>query len=132
MSAASTPAPSGRPSTPRVTFFVPNLILMVAFGWLVGYQVVLLEDTLDQTTKAVDKLDAQVKTAKHHKAMFYGLARDLLAISDSDPNAEAIAKEYKLHEMKANNSAPFTVQMDDDIVAAAATNAPAANPPAPK
>ena len=103
MSSASTPAPRVKdPSAPRShTLFWPIFVLLVGVGWLAVYQLMTLEEQLDNVTRAVDKMDSKVKLAQHEKNLFYALARDVMVMAPQDPNAEKIVVEFKLRELKA-------------------------------
>ena len=107
MSAASTPAPRANPPPPRHTLFWPMFIFLIGFGTLTIYQVMTLEDRLDEVTRAVDKIDTQVKVAEHNRNLFYALGRDVLALAPKDPNAEAVVVSFKLRELRAANPTRF-------------------------
>jgi TolA-binding protein len=77
------------------------LVLLFGLGTLTLYQVMVLEDQLDEVTRAVDKMDGKVKLAQHEKAMFYALARDVLRMAPKDPNAEQIVIAFKLRQLQA-------------------------------
>jgi hypothetical protein len=103
MSSASIPVPRTPPpgSTPRRTFFWPMFVLIAALGTQAFYQVMALEDQLDEVTRAVDKLDPKVKAAQHDKTLFFALARDVLNLAPKDPNAEQIVVDFKIRQLKA-------------------------------
>lgn len=131
MSAASTPAPrskspsEARPFGSRHTLFLPMLILLFGSGTLALYQVMTMEDRLDQLTQTVDKLDANVKRAQHDKTIFLELARDVLHLAPNDPNAEKIAVYFKLRELQTTRPELFSLNMSS---APSATNAASAQP----
>jgi len=83
------------------------LILLFGVGSLALFQVESLEDRLDEVTRAVDKIDSQVKAAKHDEALFYALGRDVLNLSPKDPNAEQVVVDFHLRELKARKPALF-------------------------
>jgi hypothetical protein len=103
MSSASIPAPRTPPpgTTSRRTFFLPILVLLVGMGLHALYQVSAQEDQLDEITRAIDKIDANVKAAQHDKALFYALARDVMNLAPKDPNAEQIVVDFKIQKLKA-------------------------------
>lgn len=82
-------------------------ILLVGVGSLALYQVQAGEDRLSEVTSAVDKIDGKVKAAKHDEALFYALGRDVLNLAPKDPNAEQIAVDFHLRELKALKPALF-------------------------
>jgi len=90
-----------RPSGPRHTLFLPMLILLFGSGTLALYQVMYMEDQLDQLTQAVDKMDGKVKRAQYEKAKFYGMVRDVLSLAPKDPNADKVVVYFKLRELQA-------------------------------
>ncbi len=103
MSAASTPVPRsltspGR-SGPRHTLFLPVLIFLIGAGALALYQVMAMEDELDQMTQALDKMDGRIKHAQHEKAVFYKIASDVLRLAPTDPNAAKVAVYFKLRQL---------------------------------
>ncbi len=100
MSSASTSASRFNPP-PRYTLFLPMLILLFGSGTLALYQVMSMEDRLDEVTQAVDKLDAKVKRAQDEKAKFYSLVKGVLQLAAKDPNAEQVAVYFKLRELQA-------------------------------
>ena len=77
------------------------LILLFGSGTLALYQVMTLEDRLDEVTRAIDQMDGKVKWAQREKAKFYALARDMLRLAPKDPNAEQIVVYFKLKELQA-------------------------------
>jgi hypothetical protein len=127
MSAASTPAPrslsssgSNRSSGPRPSLFWPMIIFLIGAGSLAAYQVMSLEDQLDQVTRATDQMDAKVKHAQYEEAKFFALAREILRLAPKDPNAEKVVVEFRLRQLQAAKPALMDL------------NAPDAAPVAPK
>ena len=117
MSAASTPVPrskstsESRTSGPRGhTLFWPMLIFLVGAGSLALYQVMAMEDQLDEITQSIDKMDGKVKRAQYEKAKFYAIARDVLSLAPKDPNAEQVAVDFKLRQLQA--AQPARAQAD--------------------
>ena len=107
MSAASTPAPRSKSATDtrpssgsRHTLFVPVLILILGSGALASYQVMSMEDQLDQMTQTIDKYDGKVKEAQYQKDKFYKMARAVLRLADKDPNANQVATLFNLRELQ--------------------------------
>jgi hypothetical protein len=139
MSAASTPAPRSSPPAPRHSLFLPMLILLFGSGTLALYQVMAMEDQLDQVTQAVDQMDGQVKRAQYEKAKFYALAKDVLRLAPKDANAEQIAVDFKLRKLQAAQpalmdlSTPSALDTTNAAPAqpAAATNSAPAPSPSP-
>jgi hypothetical protein len=108
MSSASVPAPRANPpSASRHTLFWPFLILLVAVGVQAVYQIEAMEDHLDEVTRAVDRMDDQVKDAQRERMKFYALARDVLNLAPNDPTAEKIVVKFKIREMKAASPTLF-------------------------
>jgi hypothetical protein len=102
MSAASTPAPA-RTSTvsgSRHTLFWPVLILMIGMGIFALYQVMSLNDQLDEVTQAVDQMDGKVKRAQYEKGKFFSIVRDVLVLAPNDPNADQLAVQLKLKQLQ--------------------------------
>ena len=124
MSSASIPVSrsAASSSASRHSLFWPVFVLMCGIGTLSLYQVMALEDQLDEVTRAVDKMDSKVKLSKHEEAMFYGLARDVLAMAPKDPNAEQIVTEFKIRQLKALKPVMF-----ETPAPSASTNAPASD-----
>ena len=75
-------------------------IYLFGAGVFAGYQVMALEDQLDELTSGVDQLDAKVSRAKYEKAKFYAIAGDVVRLAAKDPNAEDVAIHFKLHELQ--------------------------------
>jgi hypothetical protein len=103
------------------------LIFLFGAGALAIYQVMALEDQLDSVTRAVDKMDGNVKHAQHEKNMYYGLARDVLRLAPKDPNAEQIVVDFKIRQLAASQPALMALNPPTDT---AATNAAPAQPTA--
>jgi hypothetical protein len=76
-------------------------VLILGFGTFEVYQVMNMEDQLDEATQAVDQMDGKVKHAQSERAKFYALAKDVLLLAPKDPNAEQIAVYYKFKELQA-------------------------------
>ncbi len=77
------------------------LIFLVGAGSLALYQVMAMEDQLDEITQSIDKMDGKVKRAQYEKAKFYAIARDVLSLAPKDPNAEQVAVDFKLRQLQA-------------------------------
>jgi hypothetical protein len=144
MSAASTPAPrtksssDSRPAPPRHTLFLPFFILLIGMGVREVYQVMSLEDQLDQMTQNVDKMDPKVKIADYERAKFYFMASEVLRLSAKDPNAAAVSELFGLRKLEADKpelmhantqmDLPTTNAVPDE---SAVTNIPPTNAAAP-
>jgi len=76
------------------------LVLILGFGTFEVYQVMTMEDQLDEVTQAVDQMDGKVKHAQNERAKFYSLAKAVLLLAPQDPNAEQIAIYYKFKELQ--------------------------------
>lgn len=76
------------------------LILLLGSGTFAVYQVMAMEDQLDEITRAVDKMDVKVKQAQHEKAKFYAMAKDVLRLAPKDTNAEQLVVYFKLRELQ--------------------------------
>ena len=139
MSAASTPAPRAksaietRPTAgPRQTLFLPVFILILGTGALASYQVLSMEDQLDQMTQTVDKYDSQVKLAQYEKDKFYKMARAVMRLSDRDTNAKQVATLFNLAELQRDQPDLMNANDPSDLANAAdATNAAPSNATAP-
>jgi hypothetical protein len=108
MSSASVPAPrSTPPSASRHSLFWPFFVLLIGIGAQSIYQTMAMEDHLDEVTRALDKMDSQVKLSQHERLKFYALARDVLYLAPTDPIAEKITQKFKLREMRAAQPALF-------------------------
>ena len=129
MSAASTPMPPRKtPSSgSRHTLFWPVLIFLLGSGTFTTYQVLTMEDQLDEVTKAVDGLDAKVRHAQYEKAKFFAIAKDVLRLAPRDPNAEQIVVEFKIRQLQA---AQPVLMAQSTPATPATTNAAAAQPTA--
>jgi hypothetical protein len=77
------------------------LVLILGFGTFEVYQVMTMEDQLDDITQTVDQMDGKVKHAQNEKAKFYSLAKAVLLLAPKNPNAEQIATYYKFKELQA-------------------------------
>ncbi|MEI9998311.1 MAG: hypothetical protein WDO13_03655 [Verrucomicrobiota bacterium] len=100
MPSPSTSVPRGQPQPPRYTLFWPMLIFLLGAGSLATYNVMSLEDQLQQVTSAVDKLDPKVRHADYERDKFYALARDLIRIAPTDPTAEQIVDQVGLRRLE--------------------------------
>jgi hypothetical protein len=104
MSAASEPAPryprTGTAGS-RHSLFWPMFVYLLGAGIFAGYQVMALEDQLDEVTRGIDQMDAKVVRAKYEKAKFYAIAGDIVRLSATDSNAEEVATHFKLHELQS-------------------------------
>ena len=144
MSAASTPVPrskyssDSRPSGSRHTLFWPMLIFLIGAGSLALYQVMAMEDQLDEVTQAIDKMDGKVKRAQYERAKFYAIVRDVLNLAPKDPNAQQVVTDFKLRQLQAAQPAlmalssgppppPALIQPDGSTNAAPAQPFPATN-----
>ncbi len=76
------------------------LVLLFGIGTLAFYQIMVLEDRLDQVTQAVDQMDGKVKRAQYEKAKFYAIAKDVLRLAPKDPNAQQVATDFKLQQLQ--------------------------------
>jgi len=122
MSAANDPVPrvpnkksskDSRPSSTRHTLFLPFFILLLGLGTLKVYQVMAMEDQLDDLTQHIDKLDPQVKAAQYERAKFFKMANEVLRLSSTDDKA----KDLQIAQ-------PELMNMDNaSDIAAATTNA---------
>jgi len=144
------PSRKGSSSSSRHSLFWPLLIFLLGSGTFTVYQVMTMEDQLDEVTRAVDGMDMKVKRAEYEKAKFFGMARDILRLAAKDPNAEQIANDFKLHQLQAAQpvlmalSTPSTLAPTNAVPAQATPppnfapmqpaqliNAPAVRPPSP-
>jgi TolA-binding protein len=128
MSAASTPVPrSSSPSASRHTLFWPMLVFLVGSGTLAVYQVMVLEDQLDEVTQAIDHMDGKIKRAQYEKAKFFSMAKEVLRLAPKDPNAEQIVVDFKIRQLQA--AQPVLMDLTTPS-APARTNAAPAQPAA--
>ncbi len=77
------------------------LVFLFGSGTFAIYQVLNIEDQLDEVTRAVDHMDEKVKHAQYEKAKFFSMARDVLRLASKDPKAQEIAVEFKLRQLQA-------------------------------
>jgi hypothetical protein len=135
MSAASTPAPRSGPIYGyRYSSFWPVFVFLVGSGTFALFQVFSLEDQLDELTRGIDQMDAQVSRAKYEKAKFYAIAGDVVRLSATDPNAEDVASHFRLHELQAQQPVLMSTTTPPLAPIATRPTAPAAettNSPAP-
>jgi hypothetical protein len=103
------------------------LVLLVGSGTLAVYQVMVLEDQLDEVTRAVDHMDVKVKRAQYEKAKFYALAKDVLRLAPKDPNAEQVVVDCKIRQLQT--AQPVLMDLTTPS-APATTNAAPAQPAA--
>jgi hypothetical protein len=85
------------------------LIFFLGAGTLAIYQVMAMEDRLDEVTRAVDQIDSKVKRAQYEKNKFYSLASDILRLAPKDTNADKIVHDFKLREMQAAQPTLFNL-----------------------
>jgi len=103
------------------------LVFLVGSGTLAIYEVMALEDQLDEVTRAIDHIDGGVKLAQHEKAVYFTMAKDVLRLAPKDPNAEQIVVDFKIRKLQAAQP----VLMDLTVPSApATTNAAPAQPAA--
>jgi TolA-binding protein len=133
MSAASTPAPSRHKSvvsaSSRHTLFWPVLIFLIGSGTFTIYQVISLEDQLDEVTRSVDQMDAKVRRAQYEKAKFFAIAKDVLRLAPKDPNAEKIVVEFKIRQLQT--AQPVLMALSTPQNQAATNSGPASPNAAP-
>ena len=103
------------------------LVLLVGSGTFAVYQVMVLEDQLDEATRAVDQIDMKVKRAQYEKAKFFSMAKDVLRLAPKDPNDEQIVIDFKIRELQA--AQPVLMNLSTPS-APATTNAAPAQPAA--
>jgi hypothetical protein len=89
------------------------LIFLIGSGSLAIYQVMALEDQLDQVIRATDQMDSKVKHAEYEQAKFFALAKDVLRLAPSDPNAEKVATAFKLRQLQAARPALMDLNAPD-------------------
>jgi hypothetical protein len=99
------------------------LVFLFGAGGLAFYQVVAMEDQLDQLTQAVDKMDDKVKRAQYEKAKFYHIAKDVLNLAPKDPNADQVAVYFKLRQLQEAQPELMDLNTPSDV---AITNLPSA------
>jgi TolA-binding protein len=76
------------------------LVLLAGIGVLAFYQVMTMEDQLDDVTRAVDQMDGKVKRAQYEKGKFFSIAKDVLRVAQKDPSADQIADDFKLKQLQ--------------------------------
>ena len=131
MSSASIPAPRvAPPSISRHSLFLPFLILLLGIGSQAVYEILAMEDHLDEVTTAVDKMNYQVKDAPHQRAKYYALARDVLNLAPNDPVAEGIVDKFRIREAQAAQPALFNATPGNPDSGAATNTAAPVPPPA--
>ena len=103
------------------------LILLIGSGTLALYQVMALEDQLDEVTGAIDHMDGKVKWAQYEKDKFFAMAKDVLRLAPKDPNAEQVVVDFKIRQLQAAQP----VLMDLSMPSAPPTPTPNAAPEQP-
>jgi hypothetical protein len=107
------------------------LILLFGSGSLALYQVMSMEDQLDDVTQAVDKMDVRVKWAQHEKSVYGQLAGGVLRLAPKDPNANQLAVFFKLKELQAAQPELFSLGTSSDQSPAPTTSATNSAPVTP-
>ena len=87
------------------------------------YQVITIEDQLDEVTRAVDQMDSRVKHAEYEKAKFFSIAKDILRLAPKDPNAEQIVVDLKLRKLQAAQPVLMALSAPSMAPTLATTNA---------
>jgi hypothetical protein len=129
MSAASNPARYGHsynsgPLEPRHSLFLPMLIFLLGAAALEIYQVMSMEDQLDEMTQAIDKLDSKVKRAQYEKAKFFFIAKGVLKLAPTDTSANQVATFFKLRELQIAQPELFNVGGPPTPISTSSTPAP--------
>jgi len=109
--------------------FLPVLILILGSGALSTYQVLSMEEQLDQMTQTIDKYDGKVKVAQYEKDKFYQMARAVLRLAPKDPNANQVATLFNLRELQRDQ--PDLMNANDPSDLAGMTTNAAADPVPP-
>jgi hypothetical protein len=104
------------------------LVLLLGSGTFAVYQVMVLEDRLDEVTRAVDHMDGQVKHAQYEKAKFFSMAKEVLRLAPKDPNAEQIVVDFKIRQLQA--AQPVLMDLTTPSFPATTNAAPAQLAPA--
>src|SRR5579871_3248344 len=140
MSAASTPAPRSKSSSesrnaPRHTLFLPMFILLLGMGARECYQMISMENQLDDVTQKVDQIDSKVKLTEYERSKFYSMAADVLRLAPKDPNADQIAVLFGLRKLQQDKPELMNASGQTDFAsfsaqasAVAATNTPPVDP----
>lgn len=102
------------------------LILLIGAGTSSAYQIMAMEDQLDEITRAVDHLDDKIKLALYEKEKFYRIATDVLRLAPTDPNASQVADEFKLRQLQAAQPALMDVNAPTTPAAPIAAPTPSA------
>jgi hypothetical protein len=124
---ASNIDPRSIPPPPRHTLFLPLLILLIGSGAFALYQVIAMQDQLDEATYAIDQMDGKVKRAQYEKAKFYAIANDVLRLAPKDANADQVAVYFNLRQLQAAQPELLSSSAPSDMaVANAAPGQPAA------
>jgi hypothetical protein len=122
---------------PRHTLFLPMLIFLVGSGALALYQVMAMQDQMDEANHAMDQMDGKIKRAAYEKAKFYAIAGDVLRLAPKDPNADQVAAYFKLQQLQAAQPELMSPDVPLNMAAtsaapeqpAAPTNLPPVQPP---
>jgi TolA-binding protein len=111
------------------------LIFLVGAGSLAFYQILTMEDRLEDMTQTVDQMDVKVKRAQYEKGKFFAIARDVLRLVPKDPKAERVAADFKLQQLQteapellALSTTPDTTTNGAPAQPAAATNSAPVQP----
>ncbi len=112
------------PTAPRHSLFLPMLIFLVGAAALMIYQVMDMEDQLDEMTQATDKLEGPVKRAQYEKNKFFFIAKGVLKLAPTDPNADRVATFFKLRELQVAQPELFKVEAPTALAPTNSTPAP--------
>jgi len=110
-------------------------ILLLGMGARECYQMISMENQLDEVTQKVDQMDPRVKLTEYERSKFYMMAADVLRLAPKDPNADQIAVLFGLRKLQEDKPELMNASGQTDLTAVsaeasavAATNAPPADP----
>ena len=106
-------------------------ILLLGMGARECYQMISMENQLDEVTQKVDRIDPQVKLTEYERTKFYMMAAEVLRLAPKDPNADQIAVLFGLRKLQQDKPELMNASGQSDIanVAAAASAVAATNTP---
>ena len=80
-----------------------------------------MEDRWDAISQNIDSMDTQVKRGQYEKAKFFAIARDILLLAPTDPDANDVAVYFKLKELQRAQPELLALGTATDIPLTSAT-----------
>ncbi len=110
-------------------------ILLLGMGARECYQMISMENQLDEVTQKVDHINSRVKLTEYERTKFYMMSADVLRLAPTDPNAEQIAVLFGLRKLQQDKPELMNAAGQTDLSAlsaqtsqVAATNAAPVDP----